>query len=134
MGVKIQLFEVGGYRSDFCLWEWMKSEVYKEKVNTRHELVARIMNSTALLKQERPDDLRRVTRTIAKRVETCIKVDRGFLNTYLELLQNIEIIYTTNKCNQYVICLSFIPFVRLFMRNIQTAVFPHPLKIGHMFI
>ena len=134
MGVKIQLFEVGGYRSDFCLWEWMKSEVYKEKVNTRHELVARIMNSTALLKQERPDDLRRVTRTIAKRVETRIKVDRGFLNTYLELLQNIEIIYTTNKCNQYVICLSFIPFVRLFMRNIQTAVFPHPLKIGHMFI
>ena len=31
MGVKIQLFEVGAYRSDFCLWGWMKSEVYKEK-------------------------------------------------------------------------------------------------------
>jgi len=43
-------------------------------------------------------------------------------------------IYITNKCNQYVICLSFIPFIRLFMRNIQTAVSPHPLKIGHMFI
>jgi len=43
-------------------------------------------------------------------------------------------IYITNKCNQYIICLSFIPFVRLFMRNIQTAVSPHPLKIGHMFI
>ena len=27
----------------------------------------------------------------------------------------------TNKCNKYVICLSFLPFVRLFMRNIQTA-------------
>ena len=49
----------------------------------------------------------------------------GFLNTYFELLQYIEIIYITNKCNQYVICLSFIPLVRLFMRNIQTAVFPH---------
>ena len=58
----------------------------------------------------------------------------GFLNTYFELLQFIEIIYITNKCNQYVICLSFIPFVRLFMCNIQTAVSPHPLKIGHMFI
>jgi len=45
MGVKIQLFEVGAYRSDFCLWGWMKREVYKEKVNTRDELVASIMNS-----------------------------------------------------------------------------------------
>ena len=58
----------------------------------------------------------------------------GFLNTYFELLQLIEIIYITIKCNQYVICLSFIHFVRLFMRNIQTAVSPHPLKTGHMFI
>ena len=58
----------------------------------------------------------------------------GFLNTYFELLQFIEIIYITNKCNQYVISLSFIPFVRLFMRKIQPAVSPHPLKIGHMFI
>jgi len=58
----------------------------------------------------------------------------GFWNTYFELLQFIEIIYITNKCNQYVICLSFIPFVRLFMRNIQTAVSLNPLKVGHMFI
>jgi len=29
----------------------------------------------------------------------------GFLNTYCELLQFIEIIYITNKCNQYVIFL-----------------------------
>jgi len=58
----------------------------------------------------------------------------GFFNTYFELLQFNEIIYTNNKCNQYVICLSFIHFVRLFMHNIQTAVSPHPLKIGHMFI
>ena len=56
----------------------------------------------------------------------------GFLNTYFELLQFIEIIYITNKYNQQVIYLSFIPFVRLFMRNIQTAVSPHQLKIGHM--
>ena len=44
---------------DFCLWGWMKSDVYKEKVNARDELAARIMNSAALLKQERQDDLRR---------------------------------------------------------------------------
>jgi len=51
MGVEIQLFEVGAYRSDFCLWEWMKSEVYKEKVNKTDELVAHVMNSAALIKQ-----------------------------------------------------------------------------------
>ena len=77
MGVEIQLFEVGSYKLDFCLWEWMKSEVYKEKVNTRDELVARIMNSAALLKQESRDDLTRATLTVAKRVEKCIEVDGG---------------------------------------------------------
>ena len=53
----------------------MKSEVYKEKVNTRDELVARIMNSAALIKQERQDDLRRATPTIVKTVENYIEVD-----------------------------------------------------------
>jgi len=59
----MQLFEAGRYRLDFCLWGWIKSEVYKEKVNTRDELVARIMNSAALKKQERQDDLRRAVRS-----------------------------------------------------------------------
>ena len=113
----------------------MKSEVCNEKVNTRDELVARIMNSAALIKQERQDDVRSATYTVAKRVEMCIEVDGvGFLNTYFELLQFIEIIYIANKCHQYVIRLSFIPFVRLLMHNIQTAVSSHPLKTGHMFI
>ena len=55
----------------------MESEVYKEKVNTRDELVARIMNSAALIKQERQNDLRRATRTVGKRVEKCTEVDGG---------------------------------------------------------
>jgi hypothetical protein len=67
--VKIQLFEVARYSSDFRLWGWMKIKVYKEKVNTRDKLVARIMKSAALVKQECQDDLRRATRTIAKTVE-----------------------------------------------------------------
>ena len=61
----------------------MKSEVYKEKVNTRDYLVARIMNSAALIKQERKDDLRRATRTIAKRVEKCTEVDGGIFEYLL---------------------------------------------------
>ena len=53
----------------------MKNALYKEKVNTSDELVARIMNSAALIKQERQDDLRRATRIVAKRDEKCIEVD-----------------------------------------------------------
>jgi len=83
MGVKIQLFEIGAYRSDFCLWGWMKSKVYKEKVNTRDVLVARITNSAALIKEERQDDLRTATRTVAKRVEKCIEVDGGIFEHLL---------------------------------------------------
>ena len=81
--MKVQLFEIGAYRSDFLLWGWMKSEVYKEKVNTRDELVARIMNSAALMKQERQDDLRRATRGIAKGVEKCIEVGGGIFEHLL---------------------------------------------------
>jgi uncharacterized heparinase superfamily protein len=61
----------------------MKREVYKEKLDTRDELFARIMNSAALLKQERQDDLRRATRTIVKRVEKCIEVDGGIFEHLL---------------------------------------------------
>jgi len=41
------------------------------------------MNSAALIKQERQDDLRRATRTIAKRVEKCIEIDRGIFEHLL---------------------------------------------------
>ena len=57
----------------------MKSEVYKEKVNTRDNLVARIKDSAALIKQEHQDDLRRATRTIAK----CIEVGGGIFEHLL---------------------------------------------------
>ena len=74
----------------------MKSEVYKENVNTRDELVARIMNSAALIKQERQDDLRRGTRTIAKRVENCTEVDGGIFE---HLLWNV-VVYWYHLHNQ----------------------------------
>jgi len=67
----------------FCLWEWMKSDVYKEKANTRDELVARIMKNGALIKQERQDDLRRAARTVVKRLEKCIEVDGGIFEHLL---------------------------------------------------
>jgi hypothetical protein len=61
----------------------MKSELYKEKVNTRYKLVARIMKSAALVKQEHHDDLRRATCTTARRVEKCTEVDGGIFEHLL---------------------------------------------------
>jgi len=83
VGVKIQLFEVGAYRSDFYLWGWMKSEVYKERVNTRDKSVTCIMNSAAVIKQEHQVDLRRATCTVAKRIEKYIEVDGGIFEHLL---------------------------------------------------
>ena len=75
-------FEVGTYKSN-AMDGWMKSEVYKEKGNTRDELVACIMNSAALIEQECQDNLRRATHTIAKRVEKCIQIDGGIFEHLL---------------------------------------------------
>ena len=55
----------------------------QRKSNTRDELVVRIMNSAVLIKQERQDDLRWTTRTIAKRVEKCIEIDGGIFEHLL---------------------------------------------------
>jgi len=41
------------------------------------------MNSAALIKQEHQDDLRRATRTTAKRAEKCIEVDGGIFEHLL---------------------------------------------------
>jgi len=57
----------------------VKSEAYKEKVNTRGELGARIMNSAALIKQERQDDFRRATRIMPRGLKSVLKSMVGFL-------------------------------------------------------
>jgi len=42
MGVKIQLFEVGRYRSDFCLWGWkikrnlQRKSKHKRRIGRSH--------------------------------------------------------------------------------------------------
>jgi hypothetical protein len=43
---------------DFCLWGWMKSKVYRRKVDTRADLFDHIMNVIARIK-EHQDALRR---------------------------------------------------------------------------
>jgi len=73
---------------DTAIWSWRvqirilsvgmdEKRSLQRKVNISDELVARIMNSAVLIKQEHQDDLRRATHTIAKRVEKCIEIDGG---------------------------------------------------------
>jgi hypothetical protein len=51
---------------DFCLWGWMKSEVYKRKVDTRHKLFARILDAAVSIKKSEVQP-RRTTRDLGTR-------------------------------------------------------------------
>ncbi|KAJ4443651.1 hypothetical protein ANN_05326 [Periplaneta americana] len=53
---------------DYCVWGWLKSEVYKRKVKTREELLARILHACAQVKQC-PNQLRSATQQLSKRAE-----------------------------------------------------------------
>jgi hypothetical protein len=52
MDMEIELFESPDLTLlDFCLWAWMKGEVYKRKVGTRDESLARILDVAARIKK-----------------------------------------------------------------------------------
>jgi hypothetical protein len=67
---------------DFCLWGWMKSEVYRRKVDTWDELLDRIMNAVARIKKCQ-DELRRSTRQVLTQVAKCIDADGGIFENLL---------------------------------------------------
>ena len=52
---------------DFCLWVWMKSEVYKRNLDREDELLAGILDAAGCVKK-REDQLRRTTRDLRTRV------------------------------------------------------------------
>ena len=54
------------------------------------------MNSAALIKQERQDDLRRASRAVVKKVEKCVEVDGGIFE---HLLWTVAV-YWDNLQNQ----------------------------------
>jgi len=60
----------------------MKSEVYKRKVDTRDELLARILDASAGIKN-REDQLRRTTRDLRTGVAECTEFDGGILDHVL---------------------------------------------------
>jgi len=54
----------------------MKGEVYKRKVNTRDEPLARILDAAARIKK-RADQLRQTTLDLCTRVAKCIEIEGG---------------------------------------------------------
>ena len=76
----------------------MKSEVYNEKVNTRDELVACIMKVLPSQSNNAKMTSGELHVLLPRGLKSALKSMVGFLNTYFELLQIIEIIYITNKC------------------------------------
>jgi len=61
---------------DYFLWGWMKSKVYRTKVDTRDELIDRIMDVIDSIKG-RQDTLRQATYHVLTRVSKCTNVDGG---------------------------------------------------------
>ena len=59
----------------------MKSEVNKRKVDTRDELLARILDGAACIKKR--DQPRRNTRDLRTRVAKCTEADGGILEHLL---------------------------------------------------
>ena len=67
---------------DFCLRGWLKGEVYRTKVDTCADLVARINNVCVRIKDRR-HELRRATRSTLQRVDKCIEVGGGIFENLL---------------------------------------------------
>jgi hypothetical protein len=83
MVTEIELFESPDLAPlDFCLRRLMKGEVYKRNMDTRDEMVARILDAAARIKK-REDQLRRTTRDLRTRFSKCTEVHGGILEHLL---------------------------------------------------
>ena len=83
MVTEIELFESPDLIPlDFCLWGWMKIEVYKRKVGTRDESPARILYAAVRIKNLKfnSDEQHAI---FAHRVAKCIEVDSGIFEHLL---------------------------------------------------
>jgi hypothetical protein len=66
---------------DVCLWSWVKSEVYRRKVDTKDELFHHIMVIARI--KERQGAPRPTTRHVLARVARYIDVDSGIFENVL---------------------------------------------------
>jgi hypothetical protein len=83
MVAEIELFESPDLTPvDFCGWGWMKSNIYKIKVDTRVKLLAPILDAAARIEKSE-DVLRRTTHNLQTRVAKCMEVNGGIFGRLL---------------------------------------------------
>jgi hypothetical protein len=81
----IELLDLQTYlRNFFFVCGWMKSEVYKRKVDTRDKLLSRILDAAACM-TECGDQLRRTKPIFAHELQRTLKLAVGFANNCCEL-------------------------------------------------
>jgi len=98
---------------DFCLWGWMKSEVYKINLDTPDELFARILDVGACI-QKREDQLRRTTRDLRK----WLTKRNEFEGAIFENLWAVTIVsFLRKKCHLH---------IKLKLKLINNKQFPFP--------
>jgi len=68
----------------FCLWEWIKTEVYQINVDTQDELLAGILDSASRIKNLE-DQFRRATRDLRTWDSKRVEVVAGIFENLFEL-------------------------------------------------
>ena len=85
MVTETQLFESPDLTPlHFCLWDWIKCDVYKRRGDTQDELFARSLDAAARIKK-REDQLRRTTRDLPRKLLRVLKLTVGFSNIYCKV-------------------------------------------------
>jgi len=79
----------------FCLWGLTEWEVYKINLDTRDELLARILDAAARIKKSE-DRLRRTTRDFRTRDAKCFKFDGCTVEHLLWTPTNLSLL--CDKC------------------------------------
>lgn len=67
---------------DYCLWGWLKNEVYKVKVDNRDALINRIRNAANDIR-ENHEAIRSATGAVQRRSEKCLEVNGGIFEHLL---------------------------------------------------
>jgi hypothetical protein len=105
MGVKIQLFDVGAYRpySFRFLSVGMDEKRILQRKSKHKRRIGRLHYEYCCPHKARtprkPQDSYAYS-LLPRELKSTLKSMVGFFNSYFELLQFIEIIYITSKCNQ----------------------------------
>jgi hypothetical protein len=87
MVTEIELFESTDLTPlDFCWWGWMKSEVYKRKVDTQDKFLACILDAAARIKKC-DMNLDEEHAIFAHELPNVLRLTVGFSNVYCQLQQ-----------------------------------------------